>query len=453
MGKQSGVNLTKARIESLAPKAATYRISDGEVRGLHLQVTPSGIRSWVLRYRVHGHEKTYTLGRWPELTVFLARQQATSLLVEIATGANPSAKRKAEREASTVLDLVKRYEKEHIAVNVGKAWGHESKRLLDKHIVPALGSMRVKDVEARDIAELISKLREETPTMANRVRQVVSRLFSKAELWGLRAGGTNPAKGQDRAEERKKDRHLSDRELMALGVALRVLEPAPQGVERPKDAIPAEDPQALTAVRLLLLTGLRKSELIGDITREIPALKWRDVDLEAGTIRLERHKTSKKTGARMVPLCSAACELLEAHGEVLGNPYVIVGNVKGQSLVGLQKIWIRIREAVTTLQENAKVPKKSRVNIEDVTLHDLRRTFASLGVRLGYPLPFIGGLLGHAAGSVTEVYARVGTGPLQDAAEAIGGRMAALLAGEVDLEAEAKATKEQAKARRGVQSA
>jgi integrase len=165
------------------------------------------------------------------------------------------------------------------------------------------------------------------------------------------------------------------------------------------------------------------------------------VDLDAGQIRLEHHKTSKKAGARMVLLCAPACELLENLPRVLGNPYVIPGAVIGESLVNLQTPWERVRDAVSTLQEKAKVPKKDRVSLSDVTIHDLRRSFASLGARLGYPNSFIGALLGHAAGTVTEGYARLGFDPLRDAVEVIGDRMAALLDGKVDLVREAEEAK------------
>jgi integrase len=298
--------------------------------------------------------------------------------------------------------------------------------------------------------------------MANRVRAVLSKMFTMGALWGFCPAGANPAKGQARAPETKKDRHLSDKELLALGAALRHLEPTPEGEERPEEALPAEDRHALAALRLFLLTGMRKSELIGDRKRDketrtiierIPALPWSAVDLDAGQIRLEHHKTSKKAGARMVLLCAPACELLENLPRVLGNPYVIPGAVIGESLVALQCTWERVRDAVSTLQEKAKVPKKDRVNLSDVTIHDLRRSFASLGARLGYPNSFTGALLGHAAGTVTEGYARLGFDPLRDAVEVIGDRMAALLDGKVDLAAEVKATKEQAEARRAAKGA
>jgi integrase len=457
------VNLTKATVEALKPKAAMYRVPDAEVRGLNIQVTPAGVLSWVLRFRVHGHQKAYTLGRWPELTVALARKKALALLPDIGDGNDPSAKKKEERKAKTLNDLATQFRKEHLP-NLKPNSRTQYERLLSKRILPALGSKRIKDIDSSDVAALLSQIRLDTPKgiEANRVRAVLSRMFSLGALWGYCPPGSNPAKGQVRAPEIKKDRHLSDRELMALGAALRHLEPTPQGEVRPENALSPENIHALAALRLALLTGMRKSEIIGDrerdketraIIEKIPALPWSAVDLDSARIRLDHHKTAKKAGVRIVRLSGAACELLEGLPRVLGNPYVIPGQDPGEALVGLQKIWERIRDAVGILQEKTKVPKKARVDISDVTIHDLRRSFASLAARMGYPELIVAALLGHSAGSVTAGYARIGADPLRDVVEAIGARMAALLAGSVDLEAEIKATKEESAARRTAKGA
>jgi len=462
MGKATGVNLKKATIEALEPKEAMYRVPDTEVRGLNIQVTPAGVLSWVLRFRVHGIQKAHTLGRWPELTVSRARDKATKLLGDIGDGNDPQAKKKAERAAKTMKDLAEQFRTEHLPT-LKASTRREYGRLLDARIIPALGSMRVKDVDAPEVARLLAQIRKDTPKgiMANRTRAVLSKMFSLGGLWGFCPAGSNPAKGQARAAETKKDRHLSDRELIALGAALRHLEPTPEGQERDEEALDPLDVHALAAFRLYLLTGMRKSELIGDKKKdketgeyivESPALPWAAVDLEAGQIRLESHKTAKKAGARIVPLCAAAHELLETLPKVLGNPYVIPGYSTGEALVGLPKMWATVQAAVNTLQTKAKAPKKDRVDLSDVTIHDLRRSFASLGARLGYPNSFTGALLGHAAGTVTEGYARLGFDPLREAVEVIGERMAALLAGSVDLAKEAEEAKA-AKAKRTANSA
>ncbi|WP_005035521.1 tyrosine-type recombinase/integrase [Holophaga foetida] len=448
MGRASGVNLTKSVIEGLGPRDTLFRVSDAQTRGLELQVTPAGVRSWVLRYRVHGHQKTFTLGRWPELTVALARKSAHELLAGIANGEDPGAKRKAEREAETVNELVTRFKKEHLPT-LKQSTLKEYERLLDKEILPGLGAVRVKDVQPSDVASLLSRVRAGTAKgiVANRTRAVLSKMFSLASLWGLRPGLSNPAQGQARSPETKKDRHLSDKELVALGAALRHLEPAGNGEERPLMVMPPEDQYALAAIRLALLTGMRKSELIGHASRKIPALTWDNVNLDAGVIRLEQHKTSKRTGARVVSLCGAAVDLLEHLPKTRGNPFVFPGRKEGKALSHLQGVWVRVRAIVHVVQRKTKVPKNDWVSLEDVTIHDLRRSFASVAARMGYPELIVAALLGHAAGTVTAGYARLGADPLRDVVEAIGARMEALLDGHVDVVAEAKVSRAGVRAR------
>lgn len=466
MGEAKGQAINKASIEAMVPRVKVYRIPDAQTRGLYIQMTPAGVLSWVLRFRVHGREKTHSIGRWPEVTVSKARAKAITLLGEINDGNDPAAKKKAERSAKTMKDLAEQFTKEHLPT-LKPSTRREYARLLEARILPALGSKRVKDVDAPEVARLLAEIRKDTPKgiLANRTRAVISKMFSLGALWGFCPAGTNPAKGQARAAETKKDRHLSDRELIALGAALRHLEPTPEGEERDAEALPALDVHALAAIRLYLLTGMRKSELIGDRKKdketgkfivESPALPWKAVDLDAQQIRLAHHKTEKKAGTRIVPLCSAACELLKNLPKVLGNPYVIPGYEAGEALVGLPKMWTKVQEAVGQIQEKAKVKPKDRVSLSDVTLHDLRRSFASLGARLGYPEAFTGALLGHSAGTVTQGYARLGFDPLRDAVEVIGARMAALLAGSVDLAKEAeeaKKAKEEAAAKQAAKGA
>ena len=457
---------TKKQIEALEPKEATYPVpvvpSRGEgVRGLYVQVTPAGCKSFVLRFRLHGRQKTLTLGTFPTMSVEKAVSGALEKWNDIRAGKNPSDEKRAERLASTVKELAERFEREHLGLvdgkkavenKVGQGWAMEASRLLRNHIVPSLGTLRVKDVEPSDVSKLLSGL-SSTPTQANRVRSVCSKMFAKAELWGDRATGSNPAKGQERQDEPKKDRHLSDRELVAVGKALKLLEPSPAGVVRPATLPEPVRPQALAAVRLLLLSGMRKSELIGEKRRNTPALKWEAVDLEAQQIRLERHKTVRKAGVRIVLLCPPAVEVLEQLERpplrVLGNPHVIPGRRIGEALQDLQGVWDQVKDAVNFSQEQAKMSKRDRVNVSDVTIHDLRRSLASLAARMGYPELIVAALLGHAAGTVTAGYARLGLEALRNVITEVGGRMAALLDDKVDLQAEAKETKEKTKVRTG----
>ena len=161
-------------------------------------------------------------------------------------------------------------------------------------------------------------------------------------------------------------------------------------------------PQAVAAIRLLILTGCRKSE--------ISQLRWEDVDLDQQQLNLP----DSKTGAKTVRLNTAAVEILRHLERVEGSPWVVPGEDPQKPRSSLFYLWKRIRRDA---------------GIEDVRLHDLRHTFASLGVSSGISLPVVGKLLGHSSVAMTERYAHLADEPVREANEAIGAALAATLAG------------------------
>jgi len=476
------IRLLKTIVEGLIPEKSAFFLSvvntKGQgIPGLNIRVLPSGLKVWVHRYRIHGFQKVHTLGRFPSMGPEMAEKTSRAVQAGIDRGIDPQQSKadakaqaqEAKRAAVTMADLAERFIADHIGAEVewegdsfkvtmirdatGKPIGNKEStarehiRLLYRNILPVLGKDAVKDVDTAKVANLLFKIRKEHPTQSNRVRSVLSKMFAKAELWGLRQPGSNPSRGQDRAQERKKERNLSDKEIQAVGATLRKAEAATATphVKRKDGESKQESPHAVAALRLAMLTGMRKSEIIGDRYRGIPGLTWADVDLAAG-ILLVHHKTETRTGKkRTVHLCSAAMQLLANLPHHLGNNHVIPGENPGHSLVNLHAVWDRIRNRVTevarveALEAGQKLPA---VNISDVTIHDLRRTFSSVGARLGYPELWLGGLLGHSATTVTQGYARVNGDPLREAVEAIGSHIAGLLSGTMDPEQVARERRE-----------
>jgi integrase len=430
MAIRTGVNLTKAEILKIKPGASIIRVWDLATRGLGIQVTPSGVYSWILSYRIRGKKDMTTLGRWPEMTVEQARKAAISGWERINAGENLNEAKVAARKASEVArraavdvaHLVERYLEEHTPGN-SEGWQAESKRLMNKHILPALGKMPVQEVGPAEVSAFLYKMSKATPVQANRTRAVLRTMFSRAEEWGLRPLGSNPvAVVKQRTPEVKRERRLSDLELKALGKAM-------------QDS--KEAPELILAIRLALLAGMRKGE--------IQAARWEWCDLEAGEIRIppEFHKTGKKTGkTRVVHLCSALVAELKAMPATLGCPYLIPGRPKKKddgSLVwepftALQNPWERIR-VLASLAVDGK-PKD-----DDPGLHDLRRTFGSVAADLGLR-GFVGELLGHAEQSVTDIYTRTAAEPLLQAAESIGSRIDGILSGRIDPEKETEERRE-----------
>jgi integrase len=459
--KLSGVKLSDSFVAKLkagvrpGAKAgsapAKYCIWDNACPGFGVEVTLAGGKLLVVKTCRDGVRGWHPLGRWPNLSIEDARTKAYALKDQVKRGEDPKAivaAKKAEVEKKklrwTVGQLCDRFIKDHIRAEVATIKGKvkvikagtsengnrastakEHVRLIEKHIRPALGKLIAADVGTAEVASVLSKIHDATPIQANRVRSVLGKMFKRAELWGLRPAGSNPVPAQDRAKEHKRERNLSDSEIKALGKALRK-------AEKPKEGEDAMSPYALAAIRLSLLTGMRRGEVLG--------LRWDWVNLEEGTIVIpaEMHKTGGKTGkVRVVRLCAAARQLLRTLPRGVNHPYVIIGHVHGQALVNVQDPWELIRKESALVDED---PEKQ------AHFHDLRRTFASVAARMGYPELWIGALLGHAAGTVTAGYARVNQDPLREAVEAIGGRIAGLLDGSIDLAKEAKGMKQRSRA-------
>ncbi len=198
---------------------------------------------------------------------------------------------------------------------------------------PAIGELRVPEVQRKDIAALHHGLRDK-PYQANRTLGVLSKMFSLAEVWGWRPDGTNPCRHVKRCREHKRERFLSEEETERLDEVLREAE--------------EEMPSAVAAFRLLLLTGCRMSE--------IRDLRWEYV--KEDYIELP----DAKTGGRVVPLGPEAGAILSSLPREEDNPWVISGRLTGSHLTDLQRPWRRIRK---------------RAGLEDVRIHDLRHSFAS----------------------------------------------------------------------------
>ena len=315
-----------------------------------------------------------------------ARSEAKRLLGMVEGGADPAADKTARKEAPTVAELAERFLAEHAEAKRKGSTAAEYKRLLDKIILPALGTRKVADVTRADIAKLHHAHRA-APYQANRVLAVLSKMFNLAESWGLRPDGSNPCRHVEKFAERKRERMLSPAELARLG-----------------DALAAHDgsPYAVAAVKLLVFTGARLGEVLG--------LRWEWIDFERGEARLP----DSKTGAKTLHLPPPALAVLAALPRVEGNPHVIVGHKHGAAMVNLEKPWRAIR---------------GKAGLDDVRLHDLRHAFASVAASSGMGLPIIGKMLGHTQAATTHRYAHLASDPVKAAAAAVAGKIAAAMSG------------------------
>ena len=374
--------LTVKSVEGIKPSIADVILWDTDLAGFGCKVTPKGKRSYFLYYRTkEGQQRRPAIGVHGPLKPEAAREIAKRWLAEVAQGRDPSLTRTQDRGAPMVKELCTRYLTEHAETRKKATSIRNDRRLIEAHVLPALGSKKVAAITRAEIAALHHSLRK-TPYEANRMLAMVSKMFGLAERWGLRPDASNPAKNIDRYREEKRERYLSPEELARLW----------QGLHS-DEASKTASRSAIAAVKLLILTGRRLNEVL--------TLRWEWIDLDTKVMRLPDTKSGRLT----VSLGEAAIAvLLDLRANGRDDTFVISGQRTGASLVNLQKPWRALRLLA---------------GLDDVRIHDLRHTYASVGAGMGMSLPLLGRLLGHTQAATTSRYAHLSLDPVRIAASAI----------------------------------
>lgn len=425
------VRLTRKSVAALALPEQPTVYWDADLAGFGLAVRPTGAKSWVVKYRSgsgrRAPQRRIVLDRLKEvdrgggLTVEEARKKAQAILAEARLGGDPANARREAREAPTLRELGERYQAETAA---GRK---ESSKALyaiywNRHILPALGSKKARDITRADVAKLhVAIAAGGHRVTANRVLVHLRSFYNWAAddtASCLPKGFVNPTGKVERFQEFAKERYLTAEELGQLGDALRQAEtvgiPWPEADEskpkakhapkRPEVRRTMIAPAAAAAIRLLLFTGAR--------LREILHLQWSEVDLERGLLHLGNSKTGRKT----IVLAAPAMELLATLPRQ--GRYVISSESAGQKdekpRADLHRPWKLVCRAA---------------GLEGVRIHDLRHSFASVGAAGNLGLPVIGSLLGHRSPDITQRYAHLADSPLRAAADRIAETIAARLDG------------------------
>ncbi|MGK5089984.1 site-specific integrase [Bdellovibrionota bacterium FG-2] len=351
---------------------------DSSLSGFGLRIYPSGRKAFILSYRFQGRKRLLTLGDFGELTLDQARDRALRANLSAKDGEDPLADRRREVAGETVGDLCDSYLERHAKIHK-KSW-KEDERRLDRFIRPAWKAHKVRSISAEDVAHLHLRIGKQAPYEANRVLEIISKMFELARRWRMfDEGAPNPARDIDKFPEKKRDRWLTSEELPRLAKAI--------GDE--------QSVYVRAAIWLYLFTGVRKSELLN--------AKWEDVDLQRRELRLPDTKSGR---THYVPLSEPALDLLRAIPRECENPYVLPGHVKGKALVNISKPWYRIRKAA---------------KVEDARLHDLRRTVGSMMAQGGQSLQTIGKVLNHSSLAITQgVYAHLSDTQARAALDAHG---------------------------------
>jgi integrase len=418
--------LTKRTVEAIAHGDSDIFVWDEDLPGFGVKVTTKGRRIYLLQYRYRRRVYRYTIGRHEvDINAHKARNEAVRLRGLVASGKNPAVERVQDRAAPTIAEFAERYMQEHAIPHKKPSSVATDRRNLDNHLIPLIGRLLMVDVEPADVARLIrdiaaGKTARDQKTkkkrgrriveggngVANRVLALLSKMLTLAEVWGLRPRGSNPCRYTAKFKEHKVERFLSNEELGRLGAALAIADrnAFPKRIRLKEStncsSALSEHPSAIAAVRLLLFTGCRVSEIL--------SLKWSQVDLERRLILLP----DSKTGAKAVYLSNAAIGVIKGLTPVKGNPYFLPGYRPGKPFLSIRRPWKRICAAA---------------GLRNLRLHDLRHSFASIGASGGLSLPMIGALLGHAQPATTARYAHLAASPIQEAADLVGERLSAAL--------------------------
>lgn len=417
--------INKTTLDAIAPSGKEFLVSDSVLTGFAIRVRASGSMSYVVLYRFGsgrgGISRRFTISSTRKITPDEARKIAKEVLADVVKGGDPANEKTKRRDACTFSQLVTEY------LKIIKDKKKESTYYLYRHWLedlasPVLGKKKAEDIRTNEIERLHLSLAN-TPTTANRVLTTISSMYS----WGMGPGEMvakreNPTAGIEKFREQGRERYLTDEELGRLGEAIReaetkgiMWEPNPEKkikhAPKPGNRMQKIDSWAASAIRLFILTGARRGEIL--------KLKWSQVDLQRGLLFLDDSKTNKKT----IILNGPAIAILKSLPVV--DTYVIPGRpVIGQDgrpesrpRSDLKRPWhlVRKRAGLDSDTENPQFR---------VRIHDLRHTHASVGVGSNLSLAIIGKLLGHTQLKTTERYAHLADNPIRSASEMIGTRIA-----------------------------
>jgi integrase len=422
--------LTKRDLDALRRAAEAdpgygKTLADAGQPGLYVQARRGKVRFFT-RYRSPGGggRRTMDIDFYGAITLEQARKIAQERRGEVAAGRDPQVERAEElRQGVTVEQAVAGYladfrQRADTGAARGKRSGFASaKNRLERHVVPALGRLRLRDVAQEHVRRLHRDLTR-APVEANRTLTAFSAVFGWADRTGIVPAGTNPVRHVERYVEAGTRRALTAEELDRLGEVLR--QASDSGTVIVGGKARTVHPSLVLAVRLLALTGMRASEVLGhgakDRRNGREGLRWGDIDLDAGLVHLADSKTGRQTRV----LGQAAVDLLRAAKPKKAGPNdpVCPGDRPGAPLVGTGRprryLWLAAGIGETAAGR--------------ADLHSLRHSFATVGAHLasGRYLGAVAPLLGHGyqRRSITERYITENPEALRPAADAISAEIA-----------------------------
>lgn len=367
-------NFTKKALEALPlpSKGKRTYYYDTKVRGLGVSLTDKGSITFIIYRKVNGKPERITLGRYPDLSIENARAKACEINSQIAQGKNPNHERNKLRSELTFKELFNCYLERHAKLHK-KSWKNDEDQY--RLYLSSWDKKKISSIKRADIEALHAKVGKEHGTYAaNRMLSLLGVMFNKAIDWGWE--GINPAQGIKKFKEISRERFLAGDELPRF---FRALE--------------EENNKTLAGFFMLgILTGARKSNLL--------SMQWKDINFAQATWRIPE---TKNGSSHLVPLSPEAINLLQERSKLKENDWVFPSATsKSGHLEEPKSAWKRILK---------------KAGLQDLRLHDLRRTLGSWQAATGANSYVIGKSLGHKTQQATAIYARLNIDPVRASVE------------------------------------
>ena len=363
--------VTEARVRALSPRKRPRDIRDSRLTGFGVRVLPSGQKRYFIQCQHRGDRIWKIIGGPETMTAGEARFRADEMLASIRRGEGLPFRPEEtifEAVAETVFERYSRVWKAG-TLDVNRAY-------LRKQLLPHFAGRQIADIDRKDVGNWFALLHA-TPVAADRSMPVLSVIMREAERMGYRPEGSNPCRGIRRYRRKGRERFLTDEEIRRLSARL-----AAHADKRPME---------VAVVRLLLLTGCRKNEIV--------TLRWSDY--RDGHLFLR----DSKTGPRTVWLSQPARAVLNTLGRTRRWVFPSPRKNRHRGDGWLSYFWHRVR---------------AEAGLDDVRLHDLRHSHASFALRQGETVLTISRLLGHRSAETTMKYTHPADAMIREAAETVG---------------------------------
>lgn len=365
------INLNVQNIKNLPTPTDGKRTYyyDTKVQGLGVMVFPSGTKTFFLYKRIDGKPDKIKLGRFPDMTIEQARKTAYSMINDISIGVNPKEEKARQIKAPTLSEIFNDFMDKHSKLHK-KTWEEDIYNF--NRYLASLANKKAKDITKNIVIDWQAGLAKNYGIYAaNHAFALLSAVFNKAILWGF--DGLNPCTGVKKFKEKSRERFLQIDELPRFFEALN------------------EEPNELFRdyIYISLLTGARRSNVL--------AMHWRDINFASRTWRVEETKNGEP---QTIHLSDQSLEILEKRQQLRYSDWVFPSDTsKSGHIEEPKKIWKRVLE---------------KAGIEDLRIHDLRRTLGSWQAATGANSYIIGKSLGHKTQQATAIYARLNLDPVRE---------------------------------------